>query len=186
MKRRPLLTGTLAALTALVWSLAALVTFGGQDDEAFQPGAARNLPPISSGPGTVVIDEPGLPFTFAVPEGFAIDPAAEHLELVPESWLPTPAVIRMSWTTSTADFDDLDWPILEPTGEPVVDHLTRNGYRAVISSPGAPGSGRFTYRLYQGLHAVTITAEPPASIDTYDTSVLPRAVDALTWSLRFR
>lgn len=187
MKRRPLLTGALAALTALVWALAALITFGGQDDEAFQPGAARNLPPISSGPGTVVIDRPGLPFTFTVPQGFAIDPAAKHLELIPETWLPTPAVIRMSWTTSTGDFDDLDWPNLEPAGETVVDHLTRNGYRAVISDPGSPQpSGHFTYRLYQGTHSVTITAEPPASTDTYDTTVLPRAVDALAWSLHFR
>ncbi|GLZ76583.1 hypothetical protein Afil01_13900 [Actinorhabdospora filicis] len=187
MKRRPVLTGALAALTALIWALAALVTYGGQDDEAFQPGTHRNLPPISATPGTVVIDDPSVPFTFAVPEGFAIDPTADRLELVPESWLPTPAMLQVWWTSGVDDFDTRDWDDLGPTGPTVIDRIERDDYRLITTyaePDQSPGSRN--YHLFHGTHSVHIATEPPDYRDTYDKTVLTHAAESLIATLHFR
>lgn len=187
MKRRPVRTGILLAVTALVWFLAVKTNFPA-DESPPATGAARHLPPIDVGPGgpLVTVDDPAC--TFTVPTGFAVAP--DTGALVPVSWLPTDASITYAATTVAVDTDDLsDAELLtsadaNPAGLPsgMTETFALSDFRVVVVS----GATERVYTAYHGRTVVAFTSNPPVGgLNVFDPEVFPAAVRAILGSLEF-
>lgn len=182
MKRRPIRTAVLLAVTALVWFLAVQVTFH-TEDLAAPPGTGRHLPHIDVRPGTTPVDAPL--YTFTVPTGFAVDPRTG--DLLPVSWLPTPARITHHAATVAVDTGELSDAELatsaeaNPGGPPagVVDTYPLGDFRVVVTEHGR------VHTAYHGRTVLTVTAIPPDPADVFDPTVLPAAVDVVLRGLGF-
>ena len=186
-------TGLMAFAAVLLWILAWLVTPSTGDSAA--PGGARNLPPIAVAPGTAAVDDPAQPYVLTVPTGFAVKPfpVPGAVELVPESWLPTPARITVTATELAYDTAAMSTAELAASSEiagggpapaegTLITTYETGGARVIVS---ALGGGRL-YSVCRGRTVVHVHTVPPDERDTYDPNVLPRAAETVVASLTFR
>lgn len=186
-------TGLMVFVAVLLWILAWLVTPSTGDAAA--PGGARDLPPIAVAPGTKTVDDPAQPYVLTVPTGFAVKPfpVPGAVELVPESWLPTPARITVTATELAFDTTPMSTSELAassevagggpaPSAGTLITTYESGGARVIVS---ALGSGRL-YSVCHGRTVVRVHTTPPDPRDAYDPAVLPRAAEAVIAALVFR
>jgi len=185
VKRHPIRTGILLAVTALVWLLAVKTNFPA-DESPPATGAARHLPHIDVGPGGPLVTAEDPAYTFNVPTGFAVSPDTGGL--IPVSWLPTDARITHGATTVAIDTDELgDTELLtstdaNPDGLPAgrTETIAMSDFRVVVSE------SEHVYTAYHGRTVVTFTSTPPApGIDVFDPAVFPTAMQFILGSLEF-
>ncbi|MEV0646797.1 hypothetical protein AB0I28_16190 [Phytomonospora sp. NPDC050363] len=194
MKRRPIRTAILIVITLAVWAAAFKLSFPAEQARV-DPNAGRHLPPIATGPGTHLVHDTGLDYTFTVPAGFAVHP--ESGDLLPESWLPAFARITRENTESPVDTDGLGDEELAASAEAnppgdslpadrgVLETFELNGFRVVVAEWPLMRPGMLTYTAYHERSVITFTMIPPDPSYVYDPGVFPAAMDALLGSLEF-
>ncbi len=166
------------------------------------PAKLPVLHPTASG---VVIDDPGLEFSTALPAGFSIVPnisgRSTVLELVPEAWLPTNARVAIEIKDLKNDTSDLNDQQLRESlgpkaGGPLYSYSIVAGAAELRTADGRLAlpvldtydSDKHVVRVlvFHGKAAYLVSAVPPGEATAAQLGAMREALNTLVTTMKFR